>query len=131
MLSLYIFLENFKVIVDNLSLELVLKCLWLATQSSRMMVVLIMTYWIYWQNFSFFCYPSTTKIISGWVFFLGGWWCLYRFLRFKTIQVFVFPGHSFIDQGLLIENPFSVLFQCKQLLTQSVDSNWGSRNEKR
>lgn len=43
---------------------------------------------------------------------------MHSFLRSKTIQVFVFPGHSFVDQGLLIENPFS--FISVQAATDSV-----------
>ncbi|XP_024408067.1 biogenesis of lysosome-related organelles complex 1 subunit 5 isoform X2 [Desmodus rotundus] len=39
--------------------------------------------------------------------------------------------NSFLEQGPLIENPCSVLLQCKQLPTQSVDSNRGSRNKNR
>ncbi|XP_066124557.1 biogenesis of lysosome-related organelles complex 1 subunit 5 isoform X2 [Saccopteryx bilineata] len=37
----------------------------------------------------------------------------------------------FLEQGLLTEKQFCVLFQCKHLLTQSVDSNRRNRNEKR
>ncbi|EPY83813.1 protein Muted-like protein [Camelus ferus] len=35
-----------------------------------------------------------------------------------------------LEQVLLIENPLSAFFQCKQLLTQSADSNRGNRSEK-
>ncbi|KAM8789054.1 biogenesis of lysosome-related organelles complex 1 subunit 5 isoform 1-T1 [Rhynchonycteris naso] len=41
------------------------------------------------------------------------------------------PCDSFLVQGLLTENQYCVLFQCKPLLTQSVDSNRRNRNEKR